>query len=49
VHAVQGSNKGRFTAAGWANQGGDLVAWELQGDVLEYLSFAEPDVNVFGL
>ena len=48
VHAVEGLQKGGFAAAGRADEGGDLLFAHVQGDVLQGLEIAVPEVQVFG-
>jgi len=46
VHAVQGAQHGGLTAAGWADEGGNGLWWDVQVDVLHGVEIAVVDVDV---
>src|SRR5690606_9199621 len=46
VHPVETAENGRLAAAGGADQGGDLVAGEVERDLLHRLEVAVVDVDV---
>ncbi len=48
VHPVQGLEKGRFAAAGRADEGSDLPLAHIQRDALEGLEIAVPEIQVLG-
>ncbi len=46
VHAVEAAQKGRFAAAGGADQGNDLASADFQRDILDGMVVAIEDIDV---
>jgi hypothetical protein len=49
MHSVEAANKGGLAAAGWPNQCGRVIRWDVQVDVLQDVVGAIPRVKILDL